>query len=152
LKSQEWLKSQRTVRFGETDPAGVIHFHQLLRWCHEAWEESLERYGLNLSDIFPGPSDTKKTIPIFLPIVHCEADFRLPIYTGDFLTLRLMPQRIDSCSFNLQIKFYRDSTFVAQGLLRHIAVDSTTRRRTQLPEKIDLWLEASLLFQGVAPT
>ena len=40
----------RSVRFGETDAdqgaAGVMHFQQLLRWCHEAYEESLERFGL----------------------------------------------------------------------------------------------------------
>ena len=24
-----------------------MHFQQLLRWCHEAYEESLERFGLN---------------------------------------------------------------------------------------------------------
>ena len=41
-----WLQLERRVRFGDTDAAGVMHFHQLLRWCHEAWEESLERFGL----------------------------------------------------------------------------------------------------------
>jgi 1,4-dihydroxy-2-naphthoyl-CoA hydrolase len=49
-----WLRLERRVRFGDTDAAGVMHFHQLLRWCHEAWEESLERYGIAASTVFPG--------------------------------------------------------------------------------------------------
>ena len=51
---REWLFLKRIVRFGDTDAAGVIHFHQLLRWCHEAWEESLELYGLPTNTVFPG--------------------------------------------------------------------------------------------------
>ena len=43
------------VRFGETDAAGVMHFQQLLRWCHEAYEESLERFGLEPAALFPTP-------------------------------------------------------------------------------------------------
>jgi 1,4-dihydroxy-2-naphthoyl-CoA hydrolase len=31
-----WLQLQRTVRFGDTDAAGVMPFLQLMRWCHEA--------------------------------------------------------------------------------------------------------------------
>ncbi|KKZ12242.1 MAG: hypothetical protein TE42_05280 [Candidatus Synechococcus spongiarum SP3] len=41
-----WLVIRRTVRFGETDPAGVVHFHYLLHWRHEAYEESLARFGV----------------------------------------------------------------------------------------------------------
>ncbi|MGA0279943.1 MAG: thioesterase family protein, partial [Vulcanococcus sp.] len=47
MNPNSWLMLCRSVRFGETDAAGVMHFQQLLRWCHEAYEESLERFGLN---------------------------------------------------------------------------------------------------------
>jgi hypothetical protein len=32
-----------------------MHFHQLLRWCHEAYEESLEKFGIAATEIFPTP-------------------------------------------------------------------------------------------------
>ena len=48
---QDWLQLERRVRFGDTDAAGVMHFHQLLRWCHEAWEESLQRYGIHAGSV-----------------------------------------------------------------------------------------------------
>ena len=54
MTSPTWLQLRRVVRFGDTDAAGVMHFHQLLRWCHEAWEESLEAHGLAAEAVFPG--------------------------------------------------------------------------------------------------
>ncbi len=53
MDSNSWLLLLRTVRFGDTDAAGVMHFHQLLRWCHEAYEESLERFGIVAATVFP---------------------------------------------------------------------------------------------------
>ena len=47
MKPADWLILQKKVRFGDCDSAGVIHFHNLLIWSHEAWEESIEIY-LNL--------------------------------------------------------------------------------------------------------
>ena len=54
MTSPTWLQLHRVVRFGDTDAAGVMHFHQLLRWCHEAWEESLEAQGIAAEAVFPG--------------------------------------------------------------------------------------------------
>ena len=42
---QDWLQLERHVRFGDTDAAGVMHFHQLLRWCHEAWKRAFSATG-----------------------------------------------------------------------------------------------------------
>ena len=42
MKPADWLILQKKVRFGDCDSAGVIHFHNLLKWSHEAWEESIE--------------------------------------------------------------------------------------------------------------
>ena len=36
-----------------TLPVDLMHFQQLLRWCHEAYEESLERFGMQWSQIEP---------------------------------------------------------------------------------------------------
>ena len=57
IKSDQWLLMKRKVRFGDTDAAGVMHFYQLLRWCHESWEESLEIYGVPASKVFPNSTN-----------------------------------------------------------------------------------------------
>ena len=53
MKPADWLILQKKARFGDCDSAGVIHFHNLLKWSHEAWEESIEIYGIPYQDIFP---------------------------------------------------------------------------------------------------
>lgn len=165
MNPDDWLLLCRTVRFGDTDAAGVMHFHQLLRWCHEAWEESLERYGIAAALIFPGAaaglaaahtSVAAETAPnaepaVALPIVHCSADYRRPLRCGDPLTIRLDPHRLDPMSFEVRFRFNRAEEEVARGLLRHLAIDATSRQRCGLPEPISRWLEASGLGGGIQP-
>ena len=143
MEQQPWLELTRTVRFGDTDAAGVMHFHQLLRWCHEAWEDSLQIFGVKSATIFPGGRD--ETPNVALPIVHCHADYKAPLFTGDSLALKLNPKRINPVSFELSTKFECHNQHVAQGYLRHIAIDTKTRQRCTLPADIDRWLEASCI-------
>jgi 1,4-dihydroxy-2-naphthoyl-CoA hydrolase len=139
----------RTVRFGDTDAAGVVHFARLLSWCHEAYEESLERYGIAAAAIFPGQGTD--TPAVALPIVHCSADFRRPLVCGDPLAIALEPLRIDPGCFELRYRFRSGDEPVAEGLTRHLAIDSRSRQRCSLPEPIQRWLEASALRGGIQP-
>jgi 1,4-dihydroxy-2-naphthoyl-CoA hydrolase len=141
-----WLRLHRTVRFGDTDAAGVMHFHQLLRWCHEAYEESLERFGIPAAEVFPTPS----SLPLVaLPIVHCSADYHRPLICGDRLTIELLPQILDDGSFKVSYRFTRyeasDSSgeVTALGLTRHQAIDSGSRIRCGIPKEICYWLTCS---------
>jgi|688.fasta_scaffold69505_3 1,4-dihydroxy-2-naphthoyl-CoA hydrolase len=148
MDSDSWLLLCRTVRFGDTDAAGVLHFPRLLDWCHQAYEESLERYGLAASDIFPSPHHTPA---VALPVVHCQADFLAPLVVGDPLNIRLEPRRLDPGSFELQYCFLKEQQPAARALSRHLAIDSASRRRCPLPPAINRWLEASAIGQGIQP-
>ena len=136
------------MRFGDTDAAGVVHFARLLSWCHEAYEESLERYGIPAAAIFPGSGEPPG---IALPIVHCSADFRRPLECGDPLAIALTPHRLDPGCFELRYRFSRGGEDVAQGITRHLAIESRSRQRCCLPEPIQRWLEASGLQGGIQP-
>ena len=54
MNAYPWLEIPRTVRFSDTDAAGVMHFQHLLGWCHQAWEDSLEQFGIPVGAVFPG--------------------------------------------------------------------------------------------------
>ncbi len=149
INSQEWLCIERIVRFGDTDGAGIIHFHNIFRWCHEAWEESLDNYGLKAIDIFPSASDRQSYVPIALPIVHCEADFFSPIRTGDRLTVYLLPKKLDRVSFDVEYRFQDGKKNVAIALIRHCAIDVESRHKCDLPSEISRWIEASTLNTGI---
>jgi 1,4-dihydroxy-2-naphthoyl-CoA hydrolase len=148
-----WLLLCRTVRFGDTDAAGVMHFHQLLRWCHEAYEESLERFGIPAAEVFPAAAAGSGTAApsVALPIVHCQADYRTPLVCGDPLAIQLEPRRLDPGSFEVSYRFRCGEREAARGLTRHLAIESASRRRCPLPEPINRWLEASAVGQGIQP-
>ncbi len=136
----DWLLLCRTVRFGDTDAAGVMHFHQLLRWCHVAYEESLERFGVAPGALFPGPG---RSPVVALPIVHVSADYHRPLSCGDPLAIELRPLELDGGSFEIRYRFLHGGKEAATGLTRHVAIESATRQRTALPGSLVLWLEAS---------
>jgi 1,4-dihydroxy-2-naphthoyl-CoA hydrolase len=162
LDPSSWLLLCRTVRFGDTDAAGVMHFHQLLRWCHEAYEESLERFGIPPELIFPRPiwpedqsrpsgsGSAEDGAPrVALPIVHCRADYHRPLRVGDPLAIALEPKRLDPGQFEVIYTFRSQDKQVARGLTRHLAIDATDRCRCALPAPIQRWLEASGVASGV---
>ena len=115
-----------------------------MRWCHEAWEKSMDTYGIKATDIFPSIVDNKSVLPTALPIVHCEADFISPIRIGDELLIQLSPRKLDLRSFEVKYIFLNgQKKNVASALIRHFAIDSEFAQRCSLPEEIDRWIEAS---------
>jgi len=156
MECPTWLRLERTVRFGDTDAAGVIQFHQLLRWCHEAYEESLERFGIGAAEIFPrpewsmgqtpgaqaAPDRIQSPLSIALPIVHCSADYRRPLVCGDRLEITLQPHQLDPGSFEVAYTFDCGGQTAARGLTRHRAITITDRQGCGLPAVISAWLEA----------
>ena len=105
---REWLFLKRTVRFGETDAAGMVHFLELFRWCHETWEASLEKYGVVLQEIFPTNQLITNQLDVALPVVHCEADYFQPLYVGDTINIELNPEKINDFSFALRFTFKKN--------------------------------------------
>ena len=106
MKPNNWLILKRKVRFGDCDSAGVMHFHNLFRWAHESWEESIDIYGIPHQDIFPNFYIPKNQI--ILPIVNCEANFLSPIKIGDLLTIKILPKKINNYLFQVNTFFLKD--------------------------------------------
>ena len=145
LRSKNWLYLKRTVRFGDIDSAGVMHFVQLLKWSHEAWEESLEKFGISLGDVFPS-INIKSTHPeTSLPIVHCEAKYFEPFYIGDNINIELYPEKVNSYSFVLRFKFKKNSEEIGIASIKHISINPISRKKCPLSNEMILWLEESTL-------
>jgi len=142
MKSINWLKLKRKVRFGDCDSANVIHFHNLLRWSHEAWEESMDKYGIPLNEIFPDGVSEEKSV---LPIINCEAKFLGPINCGDLLSIQISPQKINNHLFQVKTIFFKDSMKVAESIIIHCSINPISRIKTNLSENLEKWIEASNL-------
>ena len=141
MKPKNWLILKRKVRFGDCDSAGVIHFHNLLRWAHESWEESIDIYGIPHQDIFPVTNSDKNQI--IFPIVNCEANFLSPIKIGDLLSIKILPKKINNHLFQVNTFFLKDETNVAEGKIIHCSLDVDSKLKVKLPDQLERWIEAS---------
>ncbi len=141
MKPKNWLILKRKVRFGDCDSAGVIHFHNLLRWAHESWEESIDIYGIPYQDIFPNANSHKNHI--ICPIVNCEANFLSPIKIGDLLSIKIFPKKINNHLFQVNTFFLKDEIKVAEGKIIHCSLDVHSKLKVKLPDQLERWIEAS---------
>ncbi|MGF1567754.1 MAG: acyl-CoA thioesterase [Nodosilinea sp.] len=125
-----------TVRFHETDAAGVVYFANGLVMCHGAYEASLQAVGLDLGEFFsPGA--------VAYPIVHTAMEYCRPMRCGDTVTIHLVPRRLEVSSFEVEYQLYRGESqqVLAQALTRHVCIDTQHRRRQPLSAQMEHWLE-----------
>ena len=138
--SGDWLLLSRKARFGDCDVAGVLHFHNLFRWAHESWEESIEKYGLKVNEVFP--IDDQKSDIIF-PIVNCEANFYSPIRIGDLLNIKLFPSQINNHLFKVQTFFLFGKLKVAESKFIHCSLNKIQKEKVAIPKNLMDWINSS---------
>ncbi|MFO0171527.1 MAG: acyl-CoA thioesterase, partial [Aphanizomenon sp.] len=109
-----------TVRFQDTDAAGVVYFANGLRICHEAYEVSLAASGINLKSFFTNSS-------VAFPIVHANVDFFRPMYCGDNLVISLLPEKIGLDKFEITYEIMVDEVMVAKAITRHVCINVSSR-------------------------
>ncbi|MEI6442731.1 MAG: thioesterase family protein [Nostocales cyanobacterium ELA583] len=125
-----------TVRFQDTDAAGVVYFANILKICHEAYEVSLVASSINLKSFFTNPS-------VGFPIVHANVDFLRPMYCGDNVVISLLAEKIGLDKFEITYKIIVDDVIVAKAITRHVCIDVSSRTKQELPDYINNWLETN---------
>jgi acyl-CoA thioester hydrolase len=124
------------VRFGDTDPYGIVYFVSYFRYCHRAIEEYLRARGLQPEKTF------KNTEEGFgLPIVEAWARFRRPARYGDLLWVETRIQEIRSKAIIFRFEFFPEQgdELLAEGTATLLAIDRTWRVR-DLPEGVRMAL------------
>lgn len=124
----------RTVRFQDTDAAGVVYFVNVLAMCHEAYEESLATSNIDLKIFFSNPS-------VAIPIVHASVDFRYPMFCGDRVIIYLTTQHLGINEFDISYKIVVGEQLVAKAITRHVCINAISRTRQQLPDEISQSLQ-----------
>ena len=109
-----------------TDTAGVAFYANVFIIAHECYEHWLEQF-LSLSDVF-------KSGDIHIPIVHAEADYRLPMYLADAITVELTLAEKRKTSFSLSYTFRNpEGKQAAEAKTTHAVIDSQTRKPVKIP-------------------
>lgn len=129
----------RTVRFQDTDAAGVVYFANVLAMCHEAYEASLVVSGFDIKVFFSNPA-------VAFPIVHASVDFFRPLFCGDSLSISLIPQKLQNDNFEVAYEIAVGEKVAAKAITRHVCIDTKTRKRQELSMEIGLWLQHSQGF------
>lgn len=127
---------QRTIHFSDTDAAGVVFFANYAAICHEAYEESLSKAGVNLNGFF-------KDAGVVIPIAKCEADYKRPLQCGDRVSVTVSPKALSENTFEIHYEVTRlgpPAKLAANIRTEHVCIDSATRARKTLPSLIAEWM------------
>lgn len=123
-----------TVRFRDTDAAGVVYFANVLNICHDAYEASLEASGINLQQFFTKPV-------VAFPIIHANVDFFRPMLCGDKLAIKLTAKKLDTHKFEINYEVFVDNILVSKAITKQICIDASSRSKLDLPRDIISWLD-----------
>ena len=134
------FSTTRTVRFGETDPAGIVYFSRFYEYAHEAYEDMLQAGGFPLSDVFSGEWA--------MPLVRSEADYSIPSKLGDELNLVLTVDNIGNRSIRYRVDIHgTDGAVRARIQHTHATVDLQTGKTCRVPDRLIAALKTSGALQ-----
>lgn len=125
----------RTVRFADTDAAGVVFFANYLAICHEAYEESLAAAGIDLAAFF-------RDTGVVVPIAKSSADYLRPLQPGDKLRIALVPVSLSENAFAIDYELFRlgpVEKLAARVRTEHVATSPAKRTRVPLPPALAAW-------------
>lgn len=119
----------RRAQFYETDAMGIIHHGNYILYLEEArvhWLRQLPFYtdGNMLSDIN-------------FPVLHCEVQFKNPLYFDDDVSIEVQASAEKvRLTFEYVLKTKRFDKPVAFGKTVHAVMDMKTRKPIRLPQEI----------------
>lgn len=126
----------RTVRFADTDAAGVVFFANYLAICHEAYEESLAGSGIDLAVFF-------QSTGVVVPIAKSTAEYLRPLRPGEKLRITVSPEPISENSFAVNYEIFKlkpVEKLAARLRTEHVATSPAKRERVPLPAELARWV------------
>ncbi|HUF17969.1 MAG TPA: thioesterase family protein [Thermoanaerobaculia bacterium] len=90
------------VRWEDIDAAGIINYQAYLRFFGLAEAELFRSCGLSYKTLF-------EELNIWLPRVHVECDFKVPVTLDELLVVEAYFGRIGSSSVQLDFRVHRKS-------------------------------------------
>ncbi len=125
-------RTEVRVRFGDTDPYGIVYFVSYFRYCHRAIEEFLRACDLAPEETFKNAAQG-----FGLPIVEAWCRFRRPARYGELLRIETRLTEVRSKALVFRFEFYPEAgrELVAEGTANLVAIDPAWRPR-ELPERI----------------
>ncbi len=125
------------VRFGDTDPYGVVYFVTFYRYAHQALEDLLRSKGLEPGDLFRNPDRN-----LGLPVVAAGGEFKRPVKYGDEVEALVYLASKGNSSITFRVEFWQKGEFSGSVDLVLVAIDRAWRPRRLPPELEALEVDA----------
>ncbi len=124
------------VRYGECDPQGVVfnanYFAYFDVALTELWREAV------------GPYTEMMSAGLDMVVAEASARYLAPAGFDDELEVAVAVSRLGSTSMLTRMSVRRDSTVVVEGEMRHVFIDTRTKRKIEMPDHIRRGLERYL--------
>jgi 1,4-dihydroxy-2-naphthoyl-CoA hydrolase len=121
---------ESVVRLYDTDAAGFLFFGAQFRFAHEALEEFVGHIGQPIGA-------TIRDRDVLFPVVHAEADYRVPLAVGDRLQIAVVVRALGDRSFSMGYRLLlADGREAGSVMTVHASVSAATGTSCPLPEKV----------------
>jgi len=120
------------VRFGDTDPAGLVYYPNLFHYFHIAMEEFFrQRCGLPYHELIASQR-------IGFPTVNVITEFNHPLVYGDEIEIEVTVAAVGNSSVTLEYRVLRelDGAVCAHSRQTHVTINLDSRRPLAIPESL----------------
>ncbi|HMF56108.1 MAG TPA: thioesterase family protein [Pyrinomonadaceae bacterium] len=120
-----------TVRFGDTDPAGLVYYPVIFHYLHVAMEEFFAaRCGITYQKMI---EDER----LGFPTVSVKTEFFAPLVYGDLAEIDVYVSSTGTSSavFEYSVRRAGDAKLCARATLVQVAMNLDERRAVPIPEK-----------------
>lgn len=120
------------VRFGDTDPAGLVYYPNLFHYCHVAMEEFFaDQCGVSYYQLITVDR-------IGFPTVSVQSEFNHPLVYGDEVEIQIGVLSVGRSSLSLLYRLHRaaDGLVCAESRQIHVAMNLDTRNSVAIPDQL----------------
>ena len=135
--SEAWTKTF-TVRFGDTDLAGIAYYPRMFDFIHKAMEAFFAgQCGVTYPELI---SERR----IGFPLVKSDVEFRSPLYFGDEATIFVTTTKVGHSSIAFRFRFSVGDRACFDAKMTVCCVEMDTIKTIPIPEDLRPGLEAVL--------
>lgn len=118
-----------TIRLSHTDAVGILFFSRIFELGDDILEGMLEDSGIPMAEAMRAN--------VITPVVHAEADYRIPVTVGDRVKVRAVVERLGTSSITWNFSFKHPAGGEAAMVkVVQVSIDKTTRMKIPLPQRL----------------
>ncbi len=123
------LTIKRRINFYDCDPAGILFYGNIFFFCHSAYEEMISSFDLKLN--------YWQNEEFVVPITSSNANYSIPLKTGDEVTIDVNVSELRKSSFELSYNCRNQSgNLCIEVKTVHVFIDKKSWKKKELPPEI----------------